>query len=337
MASTFLRNVLEIPDSEVTFQARGFHSDREHQRFRLEGIGRTFVAGFHYALDCSGQELLERLAQVELEDRGFAFEGAAMALAIRDAINPFHRRFRAWIAGPGHAHEYMTLVGAGWAIARIPWHRVRAERHARSLHPFLWPLVLDGFGFHQGYFHASNLNAIAEPNGLETDLGRFAYDQGLGRSLWFVCGANPGKIAALIEKYHESRRWALWSGAGLAFAYAGGTLAEEVQLFARVARPFTTAAAQGACFAAKARMRAGNPAAHTDMACRVLCGLSDIEGARLTDQTYTMTVAAGGNYRDWCKSLQSRLENAGVLKQSGINLCQLRSGGSGNMRRLCSH
>ena len=49
----------------------------------------------------------------------------------------------------------------------------------------------------------------------------------------------------------------------------------------RLAYGYTPELAQGAAFAAEARSRAGNPAAHTRDACRVLCGTSDEEAAVL--------------------------------------------------------
>jgi len=61
------------------------------------------------------QALSERLEQVELEYRGFAYEGAAMALALRDAIVPASSRLTGFMAGAGKQHIYMLHVGAGWA------------------------------------------------------------------------------------------------------------------------------------------------------------------------------------------------------------------------------
>lgn len=307
MATPFLRRLLAIADCEVTFEVRGFHASSEARRLHLEAVGRTFAAGYHAALECGGAKLEERLALVVLADRGFAFEGAAMALALKDAIFPFRRRLKSWLEGAGEPHEYMTYVGAGWAIARIPWQRRRAERWARRLHPILWPLAIDGLGFHQGYFHALNIAQVSEPHGLDTDLGRSAYDQGLGRSFWFVCGADPWKIAEQIGRYTQVRHRDLWSGVGLACAYAGGVSAEEVRGLVRLAGPLAPAMGQGACFAAKARLRACNPAAHTEMACRAICGISASAAAQLSDRAYRTTLDLGGDYRDWRCFLESML------------------------------
>jgi hypothetical protein len=44
--------------------------------------------------------------------------------------------------------------------------------------------------------------------------------------------------------------------------------------------------AQGVAFAAKARERAGNPAAHTELAAQAICGLSAAEAAAVTDAAF---------------------------------------------------
>ena len=80
--------MLSIDWREVTFARRGFSSSRTEIRERLEHVGTIFLVGYHAALQENElQALSERLEQVELEYRGFAYEGAAMALALRDAIS----------------------------------------------------------------------------------------------------------------------------------------------------------------------------------------------------------------------------------------------------------
>jgi hypothetical protein len=315
MTRLILRRLQAIEDREVTFQRRGFQASSEEKRRRLENIGRRFVEGYHDALEHDPEALEERLAGVELEDRGFAYEGAAMALAIQDALIPFRRRLRSWLMGPGMPHEYMTYVGVGWAIARIPWHRAQAERRARLLHRFYWPLVLDGYGFHEGYFHAGKPAGIARAKGIDSGHGRSAYDQGLGRSLWFSGGADPSRVAGMIGEFERSRHVDLWSGAGLACAYAGGVSEQEVEMLARLAGEHAGAAGQGSCFAAKARQRAGNQAEHTKLACRVLCGMTATEAAALCDETYAETVELGGNFRHWRALVQTRLEQVSAARK----------------------
>src|ERR1019366_7282690 len=133
--------------------------------------------------------IAERLERVELADRGFAFEGAAMALALRDMLLPGSRTLTALMRGHGSRHVYMLHIGAGWALARLPW-RPRIENAIQSFDPLLRWLVVDGFGFHEGYFHWRDDEPPVPPAGLTRE-GLHAFDQGLGRALWFKQCGDP--------------------------------------------------------------------------------------------------------------------------------------------------
>ncbi|HEX3152979.1 MAG TPA: DUF1702 family protein, partial [Candidatus Angelobacter sp.] len=149
-----LNKLLSIDGREVTFARRGFRSTRPEIRDRLEHVGAIFLAGYHAGLQENELEALaKRLERIELEYRGFAYEGAAMALTIRDAMLPGSNRLQKFMQGAGKCHIYMLHVGAGWACARLPWVRLRIETFIRKFDPVLRWLVLDGYGFHQGYFH----------------------------------------------------------------------------------------------------------------------------------------------------------------------------------------
>ena len=89
--------------------------------------------------------------------------------------------------------------------------------------------------------------------------------------------APPGKITLVTG---GSR------GIGLACAYAGGVDAESVRHLRTQARDYVGHVAQGAAFAAKARSRAGNPADHTDLACRIIGGVTAKEAAAITDHAF---------------------------------------------------
>ena len=110
-------------------------------------------------------------------------------------------------------------------------------------------------------------------------------DQGLGRSIWFVEGGDMNRIITTVKSFELSRRADLWSGIGLAAAYAGGVDRAEIEGLKIAAESDSPKLAQGAAFAAKARQRAGNPTAHTNMACEQICGLSADQAAEITDKT----------------------------------------------------
>jgi hypothetical protein len=275
--------VFGIPFREATFARRGFYSAHDSIRRRLESIGRTFLFGYHVALrtdDCGRLEA--RLQRVVRERQGFAFEGAAMALALKDRLSPWRqRRLERFLTGVAAPHAYMVQVGVGWALARMPGS---IERTLASLDPVLGWLALDGYGFHEGFFDWRRyLAGRPHPRRL-SGYARRAFDQGFGRSLWFVDGADVRRISTTIGSFSPERRADLWSGVGLAATYAGGSDREGLASLRQAAGAFSVNVAQGAAFAAKARQRAGNTTSYTDLACEILCAMPAVAAARVTDE-----------------------------------------------------
>ncbi len=281
---TLSRRLFSLATDEVRFDRRGFRGgQRPGVRERIEKVGLSFLAGYHAALATStNDQLADRLGQVELAYQGFAFEGAAMSLALVDALCPWPRqRLSEFLAGPGNDHLYMSYIGAGWAIARLPLATGRVWRQLDP--PFSW-LALDGYGFHQGFFHWPQ--TVVGPQQVPRRVrgyGQRAFDQGLGRSLWFVDGADVARIPATIAAFPLARRADMWAGIGLSASYAGGVPREDLLALRESALGFQAELAQGAVFAAKARQRAKNPTPHTDLACQVFCGLAADDAAAVLD------------------------------------------------------
>jgi hypothetical protein len=274
--------LLGISLDEALAERRGFDISDPAMRARLERVGVTFILGYSQALEArSIDDLGSTLDSVELEWRGFAYEGAAMALALLDclALGQGDMLVR-FLRGPGDPHRYMVHVGAGWAMARLPFG---SRRVFRQLDPMLKWLAIDGLGFHEGYFHWRGYCNGAEGKKRPSGYGAHAFDQGLGRSLWFVKGGCVREISGSISQFSQSRRADLWSGIGLACAYAGVLSNNQLNELKAAAAFYSSSLAQGAAFAAKARQRAGNEAAHTDNTCQVLCGTSASHAAAITD------------------------------------------------------
>lgn len=274
--------MLGISEADVSFQKRGFRGASEIIRNRLENVGGAFLAGYYFALESdSPEELAAKLTEVELERRGFAFEGAAMGLALLDFLTPWRRnRISQFLRGGGEAHAYMIHVGVGWVWARVPFGFRRAQKKLDSL---LGWLAFDGWGFHEGFFHWPKYIGGQPVSKKLSGYERRVFDQGLGRSFWFVNGGNVELIAQTISQSSTDRQADLWSGIGLAATYAG--IASEASLgeLRDRAGSFQPQLAQGAAFAAKARQRAGNLSDYNGLATRILCGLSAEDAARITD------------------------------------------------------
>lgn len=300
-----------ISPDEATFAGRGFPSPAADARQRLETAGRSFIEGYNTALaDPRAERLADRLNELSDTYRGFAFEGAAMALALLDLVTPWKRdRFQAFCDGPANEHMYLLYVGAGWGIARIPWARRRFERVMRRFDPLYGWLTLDGYGFHQGYFYTPKfVHDQIEPTDLSPAACR-VFDQGLGRSMWFSQGGDPERLAAVIGRFSARRQEDLWSGVGLGSAYAGGVDRATLEAIRSRADGFAAHLAQGAAFAAKARERAANPAPHTALACEVYCRMTADQAAAVTDECLVELPADGAEpgYEVWRSRIRDRI------------------------------
>lgn len=300
---------MKIDAREVEFPRRGFTCVSPEVRGHLERVGKNFLEGYHAALTQADQQALAaQFNRVEPLYRGFAFEGAAMALALLDGLLPWRSRFRRFVNGAGAKHIYMLHVGAGWACARLPWLRRRIEAATADLHPVFRWLAIDGYGFHEGYFYGHREARARIDRARLSEPARRVFYQGLGRSLWFQCGAAPEAIAKTIAdfppQYHEDS----WSGAGLACAYAGGVSAGDAMLLRRHSGGYSASLAQGAAFAAKARRLAGTPAEHTENMCDILCGMPAGDAASLCDETLRRIAPGQPHpYLRWRELLRDRL------------------------------
>jgi hypothetical protein len=277
------RRLFGIAPGETSFERRGFRWDSEAIRQRLEGVAGRFVEGYHAALEeVTAEAVAARLGAIPAEVSGFAYEGAGMALALLDTLTPWRRdRLDAFLGGPAAPHNYLVNVGAGWILARLP---LSPERLRARLDPLLGWLALDGYGFHEGFFHPERTVARHEVPAKVRGYARRAFDQGIGRSLWFVEGAGPERLKTTISSFPDGpagRQGDLWSGVGLACAYAGGRDRAAVEEIRRHAGEHAPQLAQGIAFAAEARRRAGNLAPQTGLACEVVWGLDAVQVADL--------------------------------------------------------
>jgi hypothetical protein len=304
---------MEIDPREVTLERRGFTAKSPAAKQRLEHIGECFLEGYHAALlDQWPDALAERLLLVEEEYRGFAYEGAAMALFLLDRMTPWSgSRFGRFLAGSGRSHAYMLHVGAGWVFGRLPISPMRAMDR---MDPMLRWLAIDGYAFHEAYFRPQQaVYGGLVASGL-TGYARHAWDMGLGRALWFVEGMDVNRISARINTFATHRHGELWSGVGLACAYAGGADESEIRQLVRMCGSHRPQFAQGVAFAAKARQCAGNTAAHTELACKIAWSLPAADAARITDEELAEARATDGcpAFESWQRGIQARFANSNI-------------------------
>jgi hypothetical protein len=275
------KSLLGVSHKEATSFSEGNTRTWKH----LETAVLAAIEGYHATLDGSKFELLvPRLNTVAPELRGYAHEGAAMGLTGLDCILPWKKRLRTYMAGPGAAHIYMVHIGAGEALARL--RRKPEPFIARLEDRVLCWLVMDGYGFHEGFF---SRRRYVDEQVVPVHLSSYArriFDQGMGRSIWFSAGANVDRIAAIIAAFPSARQADLWVGIGVACTYVGGVDRAAIEALQKAAGPYGPQLALGAAVVAKGRQRAGNPVPHTDLACEVLCGISSDRAAQILDVAF---------------------------------------------------
>src|SRR5205823_3270933 len=146
-------------------------------------------------------------------------------------------------------------------MARLPrplWKNILPELSGVPYHPTMSWLAVDGYGFDRAYFDTRRwVDELTEPEPYpwadRPDYFPRAFDQGVGRALWFINGGDPRAVAAAVQRFPERRRPDLWSGVGLAATFAGGSDRTGLAELRRASGPHHAELALGVVFAVKAR------------------------------------------------------------------------------------
>ena len=160
-----LRKRLIAPDtSEAEFATLGFPLDDAPARAHLEYSALQLLMGFEFGIEQKGHDaLVTRLETLQRENRGLAYEGAVMALTVRDVMSPApgNKLTESFLAGPGFddgpgsRHVHMAYLGIGFALGRLPkmlWRRALPDQRKIADHKALNWMIIDGYGFHMAFF-----------------------------------------------------------------------------------------------------------------------------------------------------------------------------------------
>ncbi len=154
-----LRRLAFAPSlADVGFAGRGFSIIPTDATRRLEAVPQAVVCGFEWGIDTRNLwELERRLAMVEPDLRGFAYEGATMAFTILDAMG-FRRghRTRDLLRSSGEPHPLLAYIGIGFAMSKLPralWKKIMPDLTGLKYFPIMTWLAVDGYGFDLAYFH----------------------------------------------------------------------------------------------------------------------------------------------------------------------------------------
>jgi hypothetical protein len=320
-----LRQLTLAPSLQrISFAGRGFPAAGSAAAEQLEAIPRAVVCGFEWAIAGSSvADLHRRLRLIDPEQRGFGYEGAAMACTVLDSARG--HRTRDLLTGPGERHILLAYIGIGFAMARLPrplWRKVLPDLSHSHYHPTMSWLAVDGYGFDLAYFHTERWVDRQQIPASYPWLGHPEYfpravDQGIGRALWFIHGGDCPSVAAAVNRFAEARRADLWSGVGLAATFAGG--APTVGPLLELAGAHRPDLAVGATLAIKGRSDAGYLPEHSEQCALNLTGRSAAELVELADRTEQpdgLDSADEPEYERWRQRIRrSLLPAAGHLHQ----------------------
>jgi Protein of unknown function (DUF1702) len=284
--------LLGLSPSEASFSRRGFPGCNSPSRGHLEKVIETFIAGYNLSL---GEAQMSRLAQrldssFSPEFVGFAYEGAGLYFGLIDLLLPrSESRLASFTRAAAQPFDFITMVGAGFAVARVPLGLRRLEAYQGTLDPRTAWCLADGYGFHQGFFHWKRF--IEERRSAPASLNpqnRALFDAGVGRSMWWVFGADPASIAAAISRFDGARRPEMWAGIGTALAYASGEAPAASAALLNLSGIYRFDFLSGIPLAAHMRDKGLNAAEWTEAACSQFLDLSvaeasDLVVAELTD------------------------------------------------------
>jgi len=288
LPGSFRKRFLAPDTSDAEFATLGFALDDAPAQEQLEHGALQLLMGYEFGIEQKGHDaLVTRLETLQREYRGFAYEGAAMALTIRDVMSPVpgNKLTESFLAGPGYAdgpgskHIFMAYLGIGFALGRLPkmlWRRALPEQSRLADHKSLRWLIIDGYGFHMAFFQHTKwvdrqYTAGTYPWPGPADYTNRVVDQGIGRAMWFVYGGNVERLLTSVRGFPPGRRADLMAGVGLAATYAGGVDEAALEALIRGGAEYRAEIAQGAVLALRARVVADLATPYNEVAARVLC------------------------------------------------------------------
>ncbi|PHR21834.1 MAG: hypothetical protein COA41_01635 [Sphingopyxis sp.] len=309
----FIRKFLALDPRRVEFRVRGFDlADKSHEE-RLESIGKAFLRGYNLTLTARSLTRFRQAMDQETDLlRGFFIEGGAMGSALVDSL-PFRKAMLPRYIDH-FAEQYPILVhaGVGLTISKLRW---RERGIMAELDPFYRWLAYDGLGYHNMYFEPDK--TLTGPKRALEGYAARAYDQGAGRGIWFISGADVGKAASTIATMAEDRRPDLWAGAGLAMCYAGPADAQSFLEARRLAGPCAADMATGVAIACAARVKDQSLLPETCEAITKLWGRSPEALAEQVEAKRQSALQAGGDGDNRYAVWRDKIASTFAIRQLG--------------------
>ena len=223
----------------------------------IQAIQSAFKEAQLIATKCDiNPDLYYQLDAISDEFRSVSYEGASFAIAqasiSKNGTLALWESFKKETKG---LHDSQIHVGLGWALASL---NSNIEDHTSSFSPYMVSRVIDGYGYYYGIFKRRIAIRTAQIPDLIIEKNKMAFDQGLGRALWYLAEGNHEKLSRLISIIPENRHADLWRGVGIAFTYVGGAKSEEIISLQKLAATYYNDFQTGVALALHSRKKASS-------------------------------------------------------------------------------
>lgn len=254
----------------------------------------------------SGSADMALLHSFEEDFRGIAYEAASMGLALADLkAGEELRNWNNFFQTQGRGYGIQIHIGLGWALAQ---EQIDPAPFLPPLQPILRYRVLDGYGYYEGTFRKRKSVLSQQGLNLPDATATGAYYQGLGRSLWYTCGAKAEEVKQAIDKFPAERQRDLWRGAGIAVAYVGGASEPLLQSVLTAAHTYHAALKAGAVMALVSREQANFIMPDTALCCNTWTGKTATDLLSINRQLLSeISLNAPNAYAWWIEKLEGCL------------------------------
>ena|GEM_PF-3412374 len=234
----------------------------------VDNISSIFLDGYDAAMHTDVERLVKQLESLSYTERSIAGEGALTALASADLrkqndlaqVNRFSE-----IAG---IQESVKFQGIGSALSHL---RISADVSEQHMSEFWGWQTVEAFGFHEAYFKwPVTIERQHVPDNI-SGLAARAFDQGVGRAIWFISVAEPNLISTMIDRFAPKRRPDIWSGVGLITGFWGMADERDLKALLRRSRTNYPSLQQGVAFGSWIRYTTKDPKDFAEGASRIIC------------------------------------------------------------------
>lgn len=210
-----------------------------------------------------------------------AFEASFGTAVCLDASHPREQSRVAQMVELAPDHLAGLGLGAGHALATL---NIDADITPAIAEHYLGWMAMDAYGMDRGYFHwYDSVQNMRMPENLPP-LAMAAFDQGLGRALWFISNADPDSIRQLTDRFSDDRQPNLWRGIGLMTGFWGAEESQSMKKLLKYAGQYRHFFQQGVAHAVSFRVDLGDVPDYSKTASELICRASVEEIADLSER-----------------------------------------------------